>query len=232
MFGKKCYKCGKKISNGYDFCPYCGMDLIGERNSETDDYGFLGKNDFKGFDDMDLKLPFGFNTLMKPLMKELVKQMGALDKELTNEKKPVNLNNKNGPFRTTSFSIHIGMPGQKPVKLISSDNGRMQIESSRRVKQEVLRLPKIADDDLVKLKNLAKKEPKTEVRRLADRIIYEIFLPEVNSLKNINISQLESAIEIKAFSDKELFVKKIEMDLQLINYSFSNERLVLELMAK
>jgi len=229
MFGEKCPKCNARVKKNYDFCPHCGLNIISE---DFDDYGFLGKKDIQDFNDMGIKLPFGFNALMKPLMKELVKQMDALDKELVNEKKSIRPHT-NMPLKTTLFSVHIGMPGQKPIKIMSSNSPRMMMESSsKNMKPKILKLPKIADTDFQKIKKLIKKEPETEVRRLADRIIYEIKLPEVNSLKNIDINPLEGAIEIKAFSDKELFIKKIEMDLQLINYSFANETLVLELLAK
>jgi len=231
MFKKKCFNCRRKVGKKYDFCPYCGAGLIG-KNSE-DDYGFLGKNDLKDFNDIGIKLPIGFNTLMKPLMKELVKQMNALDKELMNEKQPVNINNdKPGQFKTTSFSIHIGMPGQKPIKIISSNNGRTHTSFDKEIKPKNIKLPKISSEDLGKLRKLIKKEPRTNVRRLADRVLYEISLPNVKSLKNINIVPLEGSVEVKAFSDKDLFVKKIDINMPLVGYSFDNEMLVLELLAK
>ncbi|PIZ82834.1 hypothetical protein COX97_02795 [Candidatus Pacearchaeota archaeon CG_4_10_14_0_2_um_filter_05_32_18] len=223
MFGNKCGKCGKNVRKSYDFCPSCGNNL-GKLN--IDDYGFLGKDDM---DDLDMKLPFGFNMLFKPLLKELQKQMVELDKELKKESK----DGKKSNIGHTNFSIHIKAPGQKPIKLTTSDFPGMisqndSINKSRNANAQTLVLPKISRDLIDKSKDFPRKEPETSVRRLADKIVYELSVPGVPSLSGINIRQLDSAFEVKAVAKKEVFNKSISINLPLVNYYFANDKLVLE----
>lgn len=217
MFGGKCPQCGKKVKKDFEFCPFCGINL----NRESD-YGFLGRKDVGE----DIKLPFGFNTIFKSLTKELAKQMNELDKEIKQDAKKSSGKPALNP--NTSFSIHIGMPGQKPIHI---NNKNMKLKQSS-VPRKNLKLPKINDDVLKKIKKLEKKEPETNVRRLADRVVYEIAIPGVKSLNEININKLEQGVEIKAFSNKDLFVKNIDVNLPLINFYFEDESLVLEFALK
>lgn len=227
MFKSKCSQCKRKVNKKYEFCPFCGFDLKGGEDDNSE-YGFLGKEDL---DELGIKMPFGFNMLFKPLMKELSKQMGELDKELKKEavkssgefSKP----NFNPMTNMKSFSIHIGMPGQKPIRI---NSGNMPVNSVRKAPvKKILKLPKISEKFLEKAKSLSRIEPETNVRRLADRIIYEIKIPGVKSVESVNISILETGIEIKAIGKNTLFVKDIEMSMPLIGYSFEKEKLILEL---
>ena len=77
--------------------------------------------------------------------------------------------------------------------------------------------------------NLRKTEPKTKLKRLGDTIIYEIELPQVESIENISIIQLESSIEIKAVSKENAYSKLIPINLPITNFNFSNEKLILEM---
>jgi HSP20 family molecular chaperone IbpA len=210
MFRKKsCPRCERKIKKGYNFCPGCGIDL---NSSNERDYGFLGKEDID-----ELRLPFGFNMLLKPLMKEITKQMAEMEREMarTDENPFGDVSKK--PVKT-SFSIHIGTPGAKPVNI-----------SPKKVnKPAKLYLPKFSEEISKKISSLPRKEPETNVRRLADKIVYELDIPGVSSVSDININLLEDAIEIKAASDKALFVKNIDIDLSLINYLVAKDKMVLE----
>jgi len=222
---KKCPRCEEKVGKKFDFCASCGLDLRGRDNGNNRDYGFLGKNDFE---DMGIKMPFGFNTIFKSLTKELGKQMFELEREMREESKRGSKDVKEGKprVRTNSFSIHIGGPGIKSMRIDSGDLNGMKLNQ---VSKEVgLKLPKISDNDLKKIKDLKRREAETDVRRLSDRVIYEIAVPNVKSIGNVDISKLEKAFEIKAFSDKEVFVKNLDVTLPLINYFLKEEKLVLE----
>ena len=89
-------------------------------------------------------------------------------------------------------------------------------------------LPNISNESLKKISGLPKKEPLTNIRRLADRVIYEINMPGVNSVNDISIIKLESSIEIKALADKKAYFKVIPINFPIINYEFLDEKLVLE----
>mgnify|MGYP001597374344 CR=1 FL=1 len=215
MFGQRCLNCDEKISKKFQYCPHCGVNVeSGDRVSN--DYGFLGKSD-----EMDMKLPFGFNALMKPLMKELTKQMRDLDKEIQKEEHVFNKDKKN---MANSFSIHIGFPGQKPIK-ISSSNG-LNTQVAKKVSSN---LPKISQDKLDSVKSFPREEPETNVRRFSDRVVYELDVPGVSSIGEINISKLEDSIEIKAIGKEVVYVKNIDVALPLIRYGFKNDLIVLEL---
>jgi hypothetical protein len=216
MFGEKCPRCDKRVSKKHDFCSYCGINLNAETNLDSGDYGFLGKDN-----DFDLKLPFGFNALMKPLMKELSKQMLELDKELKKDQGKGNEVNKKP---ASHFSIHIGVPGQKPIKL-NTNMANPQVVAR---KKEVS-LPKISDDRFEKAKNFTREEPKANMRRLSDSIIYEIELPDVSSMNDVNISVLEDGIEVKAIAKDVVFHKFLDVSLPLARYEFKKDFLVLEL---
>src|SRR3989344_3748821 len=47
------------------------------------------------------------------------------------------------------------------------------------------------------------------IRRFADRVVYEIALPGVKSIKDISITKLENSIEIKAVSKDKAYFKLI-----------------------
>ena len=218
MFREKCNHCRKKVSKKYEFCPYCGTNAKGN----SGDYGFLGKQDLI---DEEFKLPFGFNMLLKPLMKELNKQMKELDNELKKEK--VTGTNEQPRVRR-EFSIMFGIPGQKPIRISSSGN-RASASQTISSNPQNRGLPKIDSSRLDKIKKLPRKEPKTNVRRLSDRVIYELDVPGVQFTTDINISQLEEGLEIKAVADKVVFSKMINVKLPLLKCSLQSEKLILEM---
>ncbi|MEA3329595.1 MAG: hypothetical protein U9Q06_02515 [Nanoarchaeota archaeon] len=214
MFKKnKCARCGKTVAKDFGFCPSCGSKL-GE--GEKGDYGMLGKNDF---DESEVKLPFGLGAMIRPLMRELTRQMSELDKELKQDAKP-----QGKDMKRTGFSLHFSTPGQKPIKI---ETGTPVSQLSKPVRK-VLRLPKISSSLSKKFKKLKKVEPDANVRRLSNTVVYELGLPGVESLTEINISQLENAIEVKAMSDNCAYEKEIDIDLPLVNYNFEDSLLVLE----
>ena len=197
MFGEKCFKCNERVKKKHNFCPYCGTNL--NESEASEDYGFLGK-----MDDLDFKLPFGFNMLVKPLMKELTKQMMELDKEL--KKQPNESNNTNPSKR---FTIHIGIPGSQPIKINTGNNSQIVAKPMQ------LNLPKISGTNLNKAKDFPRKEPTTNVRRLSDKVIYEIEIPGVDSVEKVNLSVLEEGLEIKAIGDKVVYTKQRNAFLEL-----------------
>jgi len=219
MFGEKCIKCDKRVSRKYEFCPHCGVNLdSGEYQKGEGDYGFLGRGDF------GVKLPMGLNALMKPLMKELTKQMRVLDEEFKREQDGVKKNPGNSPRPNMgNFSIHIGVPGAKPIRMGSSNSSQLVQQNSPSG------LPKIDSKKLEKTKDFPRKEPKTSIRRLSDKVTYNVELPGVDSLSDVNMVRLEDSLEIKAIAKDCLFFKVLEVALPLKSYSFKDEKLILNL---
>ena len=88
---------------------------------------------------------------------------------------------------------------------------------------------KLPISDSGKFAGLLKKEPETNIRRLSNKVVYEIKLPGVKSVKDVSIIQLENSIEIKALADKKVFYKIIPINLPINNYNLSSGILTLEL---
>ena len=66
------------------------------------------------------------------------------------------------------------------------------------------------------------------MKRIANKISYEIEIPGVNSFEDISISPLENSIEIKAIAKEKAYSKSIPLNLPIIDYIFSKGLLVLE----
>jgi len=213
---KKCKNCEKKISENYDFCPYCGNDLANPK--KQDDWGMLGRNDFNGFN--EIKMPMGFGTLFNSLVKNLDKQFKEIDKESIKKSQSPNL-------RGSGISINISTSGNFPprIKIQEFGNSKKQ-KASPEIKGKQINL---SQQEIRQLLKLPKKEPETEMKRFSNSIVYEIKVPGVDSLDNVAINKLENSIEIKAFGKKYVYVKIIPLNLPIKNYNLEGETLILEL---
>lgn len=210
MFGKeKCKGCKEKINSKYNFCPYCG-DSSNKKLSK-EDYGMLGEDDFVGeFGEMN-NIFRGMNvgvmgkmleSAMRMLEKELKKEMGK--KDFSQE--------KNYELFINGKKVNLNFNSPKNVKQKSLD--------------KELVLPK---GDLKDFSSLSKKEPKTDVRRFSDKVVYEVSMPGVKSKDDISINNLENSIEIKAVAKGKAYKKVIPISFPITNYNFSKGKLVLEL---
>ncbi len=188
MFGKKCHQCGKKVKSKHQYCPYCGSAKSQEELQQ--DFGLLGAHD---------SLPFGFNFLVRGLMKELDKQLRKAD------------SGEKIPFQE-GVSIHIALGG-KPEAITQ--------------KSEAKRI-RISEEMVKKLSFLPREEAETSVRRMSQKIVYEIALPGVQRLEDIIISRLESSIEIKAIAPDKVFFKLIPLNSPLLGYGLKDGKLVME----
>ncbi len=232
MFKKKCPKCKGKINKEFNFCPYCRTDL----SKDSDDFGMLGKNDFNmSQEGNQLGLPRGFNMIFNSLMKNLDKQFRELDGNMSKNQTP-----KNQPkipnMKKGGLSISISTAGNKQpqIKVKSFGNQPKFKQKEQQVKKQIKEIPsnKLPQKALKGISKLPKKEPSTNIRRLTDRIIYDITIPGVQSLKDISIIKLENSIEIKAISKTKAYIKLISINLPLIDFKFSKGKLVLEFETK
>ena len=203
----RCVKCKRKINKNYRFCPHCGY---GDRDFEEGDWGMLGKDDL--ISQNNFQLPIGLNTIFNSLMKNL-------NNQLNNSYSPKK--NPNAKIRNNGISISISTPGNNAPDL--------KINSQKEIKKPSKKIPsQFSKENAKKFSELPKKEPKTNLRRLSNKVIYEIEIPEVKSLKDISIIRLESSIEIKAISKNTAYFKKIPINFPIVSYNFSEETLILE----
>ena len=218
MFGKKkCQNCGEKVSDKYNFCPYCKAPV--KENSEDEDWGMLGRNDFI---EEDVKFPMGLNVIFNSLLKNLNKQFKELDKE-TNKKA------QNSNLKKSGISISISTSGNKPPEIKVRSFGDAPKLKGKEQERKMKTISLHPQWNQGKTSGLPKREPETNIRRLSNKVVYEIRLPGVKSVKDISIIQLENSIEIKALAKDKLFYKVIPISLPIRNYNLSKGTLTLEL---
>jgi len=235
MFNKKCPRCKNKVSRGYDFCPYCSYPL--KRRKEED----------KGLIDKDLEEEFGlgsfglggmgfggfpFEKILNGLTRELDRQFREIDKHF---KEPKTTKKEPSVFREgLSISISSSGNGEPKIKMkrlgdkeavIIAPLHKPPIKSKKLSKAPKL---KISKEEAEKIAKLPHAEPSTTVRRLSNKIIYEIDLPGVKE-KDIIINKLQHSIEIKAFAKDKAFFKLIPVALPILDYYTEKGKLIIEL---
>lgn len=217
---KKCGKCGKKIGEKDNFCPNCGF----RNNSENaEDFGMLGKNDLMPSLN-EIKLPIGFNAIFNSLMKNLSKE---LDGQLRESSFPESKNNTKKTIKKDGISISISTFGNGPPKIKVN-----QLGSNQKINEEKIKPIKyniFTAEQIKEFANLPREEPKTDIRRLSNKVIYEIQMPGVKSIEDVSIMNLENSIEIKAISKNKAYAKIIPISLPIKKYNLSDGKLVLEL---
>ena len=134
-------------------------------------------------------------------------------------------------FPKTNFELIINGKRIDP-KNIRVTRQPMQQRPVTAKKNPVKILPNFSEKNFKKISQLQKEEPKTNIRRLSDKVVYEIEVPGVKSIKDVSIIKLERSIEIKAYSKDKLYFKTISINLPITDYSLSEEKLILELGVK
>jgi len=200
MFKKKpnCPRCKSKVSDSFDFCPYCGVDMS---NPEKDsrDFGMLGKNELVGQPMVGGMGGMGItdkmiNSLVRNLFKAFDKQMKDLDTNTSSQGYP------------NKIKIRFGFP---------TENKK---ESKKQISQEQIK----------RMTGLPRVEASTDVRRLSDKIVYELKAPGINSADDVFVSKLEQGYEVKAIGKRKVYVNSLPVNLPLKGYKLSDKGLILE----
>lgn len=208
----KCDNCGDFVNDRYNFCPNCGVNFI-DLKKEKEDFGLLGRNDsaflesensmFGGFGITDKVFNSIFNSMMKSLNKQFEEEFRGMERE--GEKAEI----KNLP---NGIRIKIFTP-------------RMQ---QPRKQQTVLPKPKLDEKQIERMTALPREKAKTHVKRIGNKVIYELSTPGVVSADDVFVSKLESGYEIKAIGDKKVYVNSVPINLPLRSYSIGKNKLFIE----
>lgn len=240
MFGKKfqCPKCGEKVDRSFSYCPHCGSQLRANEKREREP-----DNLFDALDD-NFRMPFLLKFPFKKLVKEIEQQFREMDKTLSEEK------GKTGKIRKSPLPIQRGFSQGISISIGGSPDGKPVIrvkqfgpgaglspkinegksrEERKPEKESIKKLTKVEKAKLDQFAKLPKQEPETNVRRLSDRIIYEILIPGIKDKKNIIINRLQNSIEIKAFTKDKAYFKLIPLSLPIKRHYLEKEKLILEL---
>src|SRR3989344_3077431 len=71
-------------------------------------------------------------------------------------------------------------------------------------------------------------DSKAEIRRLSDKIIYELATPGVSNVEDIFVSKVESGYEVKAVGSKKVYFNSLQINLPLKKYFVKDNCLTLE----
>lgn len=212
MFNKKnCLKCGKKINKSYEFCPYCGN--INEEKEE-EDWGILGKNDINKLEKVQNPL-FGRIT-ESMLNKMLGSAMKMLEKEMQkgNNQQGENIPKTNVRLMINGKEINFNNNPEKSPKKIKEAKSRIFSEEQNK-----------------KFLLLKKEEPKTDIRRFSEKVVYSVEMKGVSSIEDVSVIKMENSIEVRAIAKKKAYFKIIPVNLPMTEYDFSEEKLTIELKA-
>lgn len=217
MFKRKCDRCGENVEKKHRYCSTCGNDL--SKNSQ-EDWGMLGKNDFKEEQDPFSNSFFGglsgnmLNKMLGSAMKMLEKEMQKGIQEANN---------------TPKTNIRLMING-KEIDLNKQQRSSIKPQQSEQIPKNIQK--NLPLNSLKKLSKLPKVEPKTTIRRFGDKVVYEVEIPGVKSIKDISIIRLENSIEIKAIAKDKAYLKLLPVSLPILNYNLEKDKLILELEAK
>jgi len=213
MFGKKkCPRCNKSIGKKHNFCYNCGLSM---REGEK-------------FFEPAFNLGFPFNMMLGQLTKQLEKQIEKEFKDM--DKGMIDMDNPQPIMQGMTINVDMSNgnpvikvgPGNQPGNAPGNQSDKKTEEKGNKFKSM------ISEERATQMSKLPKEDPSTTIRRLADRLVYEISLPEVNK-DNIMITRLQNSIEIRAYSKDKAFFKLIPISLPILDSKLEDGKLILEL---
>ena len=211
----KCESCGSKTESNHSFCPFCGNSFLDIKDEERA-FGMLGRNDnvrdiplnsMNSMGPMDKLINSVFNSLVKNLDKQMQNQFKDIEKEFSNS---------NAEIKSFPNGVRIKISGPFEQKQTVM---KKQKPAARR---------EIAEEQIQKMSTLPKAKAKTSVKRLGDKLVYELVTPGVSSSDDVFVSRVESGYEIKAIGNKKVYVNSIPINLPITKYSILKNKLLVE----
>ena len=206
MFSKKisCMRCKSKFKEDFSFCPFCGFDARNPER-EMEDFGLLGR------DNEIVGAPLiggggmGFTDRMfEGIFNSLVR---ALDSQM----KAIHGDSAEVSQIPNGISVRIGQ-GQRP----------------RRQNKRKASAPSITEEQIKRMYGMPRVEAKTDVRRLSDKVVYELKINDVESIDDIFVAKLAEGYEVKAIGKKKVYVNSLPIELPLKSYEITDKGIVFE----
>jgi BRCT domain type II-containing protein len=91
---------------------------------------------------------------------------------------------------------------------------------------------KVSAEQLERMAKLPRAEAKSAMKRLADKVVYELAMPGVKDVKDVFVNKLEQGYEIKAIGSKKVYTSSIPVNLPIKSYSVGEKGLIVEFLAK
>lgn len=201
----KCEKCKSGIQEDFSFCPYCGNPML-DAEKVRKDFGILGRSDVIEEDFMNIPLePQNGITdkLIESLMNGLMKTMEKQFKEVSRGQNPEIRNLPNG--------IKISIGSQQPKK------------TNKKSQQST-----VSESQLKRMSELPRATAKTNVRRLSDKVVYELAIPGIESPEDVFVSKLEQGYEIKAIAKKKVYINSLPLELPIKGFAIDPTKLSVE----
>jgi len=173
---------------------------------------------------------------LEEIFSRMIREMSKLTRGFEKDFEAFDLS----PFfktRGSGFSIRIVQSGDREPKIDIKTFGDTDKESLRKRLEEKLGIRKGVKIP-VKVEIKEKKEgppkiteePKTNVKRLDSRVIVDIDIPGVDSEESVDITELESSVEVKARTGDKMYFKILTKPPQyrLVRREFEKGKLHLE----
>ncbi len=208
---RKCENCGGKSEKKFSFCPYCGSNFL-DSSKDLADFGLLGKNDFAQQD-------------------EFVPQLGMMDKLLSSMVNNM-MKNLDKQFKNLGNGFDgaevKGFPNGIKIKISGPFDVQRKVVKPKQERQRV----EIGEEQIKRMSSLPRAKAKTSVKRLGDKVVYELVTPGVNSANDVFVSKLENGYEIKAIGSKKVYVNSVPINLPLRKYSILKNKLLVEFLSE
>lgn len=172
-----------------------------DEEEEMKDFGMIGKTDFI---DENLSRNSSAPNEFGVMDKLISSMMNSIMKNMMNEMEKTEVSSlPNG------IKIKIGVPARQKQKAAPT-------------------IRNISEEQLKRMSSLPRTIAKTSVKRIGDRIIYELNTPGIISPEDIFVSKLESGYEIKAIGEKKVYVNNLPLNLPINCLTVNQDKLFIE----
>lgn len=195
----ECRKCGSRMEKNWDFCPACGSGQKGQQDN-------IFSMDFSET----------FNRIAKQLMEEMEQSRKALEKNF----EVMDITPLFNMPKTRGFTIRINSSGGERPKISVGTFGDVNKSEINKELREMGIRPQQAGSkkDLIgptfrRIYQVGKKapevteEPTARVTPLPAGVMVYIDMPGIKSLNEVEIKELPSSVEVKAFVGKKAYFK-------------------------
>jgi len=196
----QCPVCGTKIDREWGFCPRCGTRISGDffdeifsrMRKELAEMNKLLEKDIEAFD-------------LSPWFKDMDKK-SIHPKRSGFTIKIVQAGNKKPDISVRTFGDVEKSKLRKEIDEFGAWQPGLGRETEQGAKPRPFR-PAEPHEKLVIKEAVKTEEPKTSVARSASKVAVSIQLPGVESERDIEVSELESSVEVKALAKDRAYFK-------------------------